>query len=497
MDIYGQGLSIPIIEYEVYNIDTKELLDLNICKYLKIDIDMPVNINENELFKYNPTDEYYNDICYQYTTENNTDIILKDRRNEFINDNLSLCEKQCNYNGYNNFTKKAICECIIKIKFPLMSEIVINKEKLWNNFVNIKIIININIMKCYYTLLKKESFAKNIRNYFISIIIIMTLILCILFKISGFKELENKINIIKKNKEKINNNRGEKNKSKKFENINLSFNLNKSENIQKIEIINKNKKKDSHNHKTNGIITNGEISSNTIKMNPENNSNTINNQQNKDISVNYIDLFKDNKDIKREDLIIIPSKENLDISNIHDVNLLNDNEINHLEYKKASKIDKRTFILYYFSLLKTKHIILFTFILKKDYNSKVIKVILFLFSLSLYATINTLFFDENTIHEIYENKGTYKLVYHIPHIIYSSLISSIINTTLKYLALSEINITKLKYENENLRKKGDQLLDYLTKKFIIFFILIFSFLILFWYYLSCFSAVYKNSQFYE
>ena len=84
-------------------------------------------------------------------------------------------------------------------------------------------------------------------------------------------------------------------------------------------------------------------------MNPENNSNTINNQQNKDISVNYIDLFKDNKDIKREDLIIIPSKENLDISNIHDVNLLNDNEINHLEYKKASKIDKRTFILYYFS----------------------------------------------------------------------------------------------------------------------------------------------------
>ena len=203
MDIYGQGLSIPIIEYEVYNIDTKELLDLNICKYLKRDIDIPVNINENELFKYNPTDKYYNDICYQYTTENNTDKILKDRRNEFINDNLSLCEKQCNYNGYNNFTKKAICECIIKIKFPLMSEIVINKEKLWNNFVNIKNIININIMKRYYTLLKKESFAKNIRNYFRSIIIIMTLILCILYKINGFKELENKINIIKKIRKKV------------------------------------------------------------------------------------------------------------------------------------------------------------------------------------------------------------------------------------------------------------------------------------------------------
>jgi hypothetical protein len=230
--------------------------------------------------------------------------------------------------------------------------------------------------------------------------------------------------------------------------------------------------------------------------NNSNNSNVINNQKNKDSSGNYIDLCKDNKDIKIEDIIISPNKENLDISNIRDINLLNDNEINNLEYKKASKIDKRTFFLYYFSLLKTKHIILFTFILKKDYNSKVMKIILFLFSLSLYSTINTLFFDEKNIHEIYESKGTYKLVYHIPHIIYSSLITSIINLVLKYFALSEINICKLKYQNENLRKKGAQLLDYLTKKFIIFFILIFIFLILFWYYLSCFSAVYKKTQLY-
>ena len=156
MEIYEKGLLIPIIEYEVYNIKTKEKLDLSVCNYINIDINIPVIIDENNLFKYNSSSDYYNDICYSYTTKNNTDIILKDRRNEFIDNNLSLCENNCNYKGYDNNTKKVLCECFIKIKFPLISEIVINKDRLLNNFKDIKNIININIMKCYYTLFTKK-----------------------------------------------------------------------------------------------------------------------------------------------------------------------------------------------------------------------------------------------------------------------------------------------------------------------------------------------------
>ena len=36
-------------------------------------------------------------MCYSYKTEDNTDIILKDRRNEFIDNNMSLCENNCEY----------------------------------------------------------------------------------------------------------------------------------------------------------------------------------------------------------------------------------------------------------------------------------------------------------------------------------------------------------------------------------------------------------------
>ena len=51
MEIYEKGLLIPIIEYEVYNIKTKEKLDLNLCKDIKIDINIPVIIDEDNLFK--------------------------------------------------------------------------------------------------------------------------------------------------------------------------------------------------------------------------------------------------------------------------------------------------------------------------------------------------------------------------------------------------------------------------------------------------------------
>ena len=43
-------------------------------------------------------------------------------------------------------------------------------------------------------------------------------------------------------------------------------------------------------------------------------------------------------------------------------------------------------------------------------------------------------------------------------------------------------------------KKRNKLLNLLFIKYIIFFILLFLFLVLFWYYISCFCAIYINTQ---
>ena len=56
-------------------------------------------------------------------------------------------------------------------------------------------------------------------------------------------------------------------------------------------------------------------------------------------------------------------------------NSLTDNELNTLEYKKALKYDKRTFIEYYISLIKLKQIIVFTFFPLNDYNIITVKIL--------------------------------------------------------------------------------------------------------------------------
>ncbi len=99
---------------------------------------------------------------------------------------------------------------------------------------------------------------------------------------------------------------------------------------------------------------------------------------------------------------------------INIINNYNDYEINNLPYNEALEIDRRTYVLCYLSLLKTKHLLIFSFYTNNDYNSKSIKISLFFFSFALHYTVNALFFSDSTMHQIYEDKGYFNFIYQIP-----------------------------------------------------------------------------------
>ena len=64
MDIYEEGLLIPLIEYEIYNPETMEQLDLNLCYHTKVNIFLPVltDIKKEDEFKYNSSSDHHNNI---------------------------------------------------------------------------------------------------------------------------------------------------------------------------------------------------------------------------------------------------------------------------------------------------------------------------------------------------------------------------------------------------------------------------------------------------
>ncbi len=442
---YIEGLLIPFIEYEIFNLKTKEQLNLNVCKNsnINITVKIPVSINESVLYKYYLNSSYYNDICnISYKEKNGVDITLYDRKNEYINNNLYLCTINCIFIGYNKNNKTVECLCQAQSGIILYTDI--DKEHIISSLTNIKNKFNFNVMKCYNLLFSKEGLNMNFGNYMLLFIILLHIGSAIFFYFKGFNLFCNEINEILY--------------------------------IKNIEIKNKLKFK-------------GKIKENIIsKTNIDKKKDTKNNYEVK-LSID-LNLSKDSLENKE--------KVEMDINENEKPIVYLNYEKNILSYEEAKKNDKRTYFQYYKSLILINNLFIFSFYSNKDYNPYIIKICMFFFLLALNLVVDTLFFNDYIMHEIYRDKGSYNFICFLPQIIYSVVIFSIISLIIKSVILSQRNILEIKYEKNkyNIKPKVITVIKCLIIKFLCFYIFSFVLLILFWYYISCFSIVYKSTQMY-
>ena len=472
-------MKIPRIEYRLIHPVGEKLfiLDLNICKDINIIIYNPIKIDKKDIDKYNSSSDYYNDICYPYTTENGTDIIIKDRREEYINNDLKACEENCNFTDYDFENQKAKCSCKIIHYLKKFSDININKTLLKESFTNIDNFMNLNVMKCYKKLFCKKGLLYNIGSYILLLNIIHHLTTIIIFYAKDYKIIQITIeNITNKIKEKS---FGGKIKKKGSTIIRKSFFKKKKQrhifNKLKIESSNTNKK-----IKEEPPIKKAKSLKKKIK-NYYNNINKANNSLSRNIS----------KDSSDKSIIVKNYNYKKDENSILNYNIY---ELNNLEYLEALKKDKRNYCEYYLSLLKSKHILFSYFCKINDYNSPIIKIFLFFYSFVLNYFINTLFFNDSTMHKIYKDFGVYNFFYQIPQILLSLLISTILNVIAKTLSLTESNILKFKNKRKDIENKKKELIKLIIYKYILFFIISFCLLLFFWYYISCFCVIYINTQ---
>ena len=443
--------NIQKIEYEVYykfseNYFTK--LNLTVCKDIKIDILIPLNISSNEIDKYNKDSGYYNDICYSFTTDAGTDISLFDRRNEYKENKLHICEDGCDYTGYNENTKKVKCSCFTKLTLPLFSDIKVDKKELLSNFKDIRNIGNFKMLKCIKLFFNKNNIFKNLSNYIFVLLFILSIISVFIFSCYDYKKINR---YIYSNDEKID-----------------------------IKV----------------------FSENNMATNNDNNKD-INNDQNSELNKNRI-IKKNNKIIKK--IIVIRNKIRINSSKIYnskknesslvDIKLKPseyndyDYKLNDLEYEDALKKDKRTFFQLFLSLIKIKHRLIFAFFHFKDYNSQIIKILIFFFTFSINLTVSAMFYSDSTMHKIYIDDGAFDFTYQLPQMVYSLIISLIIEVILNQLGLYDQDIIEFKKGNKN---KG-KVISNIKCKIIIFFVIDYILLFFSWVYLGCFCAVYKNTQ---
>ena len=106
-----------------------------------------------------------------------------------------------------------------------------------------------------------------------------------------------------------------------------------------------------------------------------------------------------------------------------------------------------------------------------------------------------MFYSDSTMHKIYVEDGLFDFTYQLPQMLYSFIISSILENILNYLGLYEKDIIEFKKDKKIYKKNIiKKILFYIKIKMVLFNTIDYILLLFFWIYLGCFCAVYKNTQ---
>ena len=493
------------VQYEIFEPYNKTQLNKSICKKDSFYLYIPTTLSEEtqnlyeDLKKYgydlfNINDPFYQDICTKYKSKDGTDVLLSDRKNYYYNNQDIICQSNCSYSSFLIEKQIMKCQCnIVSEKIDVKNEH-FKKEKIITSFYEVLKYSNYKVLTCYKLVLDISSITNNLGSI-VSLFYFLLYFCCLVnFIFQGIRPL--KIyssslifeSIFKKKIEKENNNnnkkfyRNSKNSIRKTKKLSLNFPP------KKIKLINKKYDKIENKEKSKKIIHKTNI--NIIYNNNINNQLLTHNTKNLNNSRRNLFPKYNIKEKQKSDINLFNKKKR------NKIRELDNFELNELDYYEAIELDKRQFSEIYWSTLMREHIILFTFFSCNDYNIKYIKFARFTFLLCSDMAMNVFFFSDDSMHKIYLNYGKYNFIQQIPQIVYSTLLSQLLEVFLCYLSLTDKSIYQIKKIKENGGNKLDifLILKQARKKLIIFYIftlILFSF---FWYCISAFCSVYQNTQ---
>ena len=173
------------------------------------------------------------------------------------------------------------------------------------------------------------------------------------------------------------------------------------------------------------------------------------------------------------------------------------NDIQNMDYEEAIIFDQREYLKIYWGFLVDSQIILGTFCTDNHLDLFVIKVSFLCFNLQINLFLNAFFYTDIYISDAYHNNGVLDFVSGLPKAIYSFIATLILTNILRILTSSKselMNLIKEKRKYKDYVYLISRKIKKLGVKLIIYFILVYIFSLFFWYYVTAFCAVYRNSQ---
>ena len=514
-----------VLQYEVFESRNKTKLNLSICDNTTIDLYIPLILSEElgnlyndlksrgyDLFDINSP--FYQDICTSFDSPNGTDVLLSDRIDYYYNNNETLCQSNCQFSNYSIEEHLLKCKCdVSNTKIDTKEIKKFSPKIIYQSFYETLKFSNYKILKCFNIAFSMKSLKSNIGGIISMVYFALYLTSLIIFYIKGITQLQLefvptilKINnkesifkgnitnkIIKKNSKNFigskkkslqNSNQAKLKKNKQRKSINKKIEFKKKTKNNPLKKKNSSKeilksKRKSHQPNSRNIEIHSKIFCGNISL-----------ISNKNSKINqFSEINTQNKKCK--------SKSNSEIIGINqeeEEEKFDEFELNNMEYQKAKTLDKRAFIDIYWSIIKREHLIIFTFFIRNDHNIVFIKFSRFIFLVCTDMALNVFFFADETMHKMFLDYGKYNFLQQIPQIIYSKLVSQLIEVFLCYLSMTDKYFYEIKNSNDKSQNKIKQIIKCIKIKSLFFFIFTFLMFLFYWYVITCFCDIYENTQ---
>ena len=518
------------VEYEIYD-DKKNKLDLSVCGNEEIEIHYSISntsLLDKKKINYfselgidilNSKDVFFNDICFPYS-EKSTDVILNDRI-EYIYQNYSMCDENCNYNKIDLKTMTITCKC--GTKKSVNTEL----EKLTFDHILLDIVSNssIGVVRCYNLVFNFKTKLENLGFWIFALIFLVNASLIIHYFIYGITPIKKYIvsEMVKYNYLETFQNPNKKIKGERANIFNFEPTIHMSLKSKKSKffMINNNEKEYNSSSKKQGI----NIDIYKKNLNDSNNSkekmslNSFNRLTNSTKYLRFRLSKKDKKDNKY--------KNNTKIENQYFMIQISANNsknnkppeskfyLTNYDFEEALQYDKRTFWGIYYICLLAKENFLNILYIKSPLELRSLRLCVFVFMYSCDLTFNTLFYFNSNISDRYHYEGKslfwFSLLNNIAITIISSILSFLLSITLNFLTNSKEDIEEIfRKEEKKMRKNSKYSVSKITKreimlkiydiiknlkiKILFFIILECSLLLFFFYFVTAFCEVYQKTQ---
>ena len=143
----------------------------------------------------NISDPFYNDICFVFTSDVNTDMTLNDRRNEYYI-NVSLCENDCQIITILNKevkTPRSLCSCDMK------SRVKFNNRPGLQDYIPLISSSNSKAVSCISTAFSKNNISSNVIFWVLLLVFLFLIAMLVAWILYGKKEIRKILGIYEQN----------------------------------------------------------------------------------------------------------------------------------------------------------------------------------------------------------------------------------------------------------------------------------------------------------